>query len=113
MQSDPVYTVLLKLQEDVTATKEKVNSLHEALLGPHGHIGRMDDDIGRLYKRGQLETTERVRCDQELEKRLQSAAGTVQGWRETLKSNWHILLAIGVVVEVMYHVQAMARGGGH
>lgn len=43
--------LLVKLIETTSKTATTVEALHESLLGEHGHIGRIDDDLQRLYEK--------------------------------------------------------------
>jgi hypothetical protein len=96
-----LHKELAAIRETVASTAAKVNGLHEALLGEHGHIGQFREHIERLYERAR-----------ELDGKLQASAQSSGVFRAGLSGSWRSLAIIGAIfvglVELAHAAAALA-----
>jgi hypothetical protein len=82
-----LHRELAAIRETVASTAAKVNGLHEALLGEHGHVGQILDHIERLYDRAR-----------ELDGKLQASAQSSGLFRAGLSGSWRTVAIVGGVL---------------
>jgi methyl-accepting chemotaxis protein len=103
--------LLVELVRTSTKTAEQVTALHDSLLGEHGHIGRLNDHVERLYDKDKERRTEigELRKDfQRAVDQISSAVQTSAGKSRTLRDK--IAGAKELVVFLVLLAGAVASG---
>jgi hypothetical protein len=116
VKMQPDNDLLVQLAQTSAATAEKVTALHDQLLGEHGVIGQLKDDIERLYRRDKEVVEQFTVALKDLRSEVQavqtSAAESVaepRSWIERGKAIGGLAIAVGLLVDIAVHARGLLR----
>lgn len=110
---DPTQT-LIDTAAAVERIEAKIDGRDRELFSENGHIPALHKHIGRLYRAAEKSrddlAAQASRFEQrclEIERAVQSSAGTAKSWRDQWSGGWWLVLALASVIGLLAAIKSL------